>query len=233
MDNSDWIRTFDEEDSPLEMKNNLLNLSSAVFRMISETDENERKEYPLNLERRTMDELIEIAKFGVRGFYEDNLEFGIVKKEIRKFLEKKINLEPYRPIYQRHLKDDEDLVKRFMLEMKTSEFDVIMPVMNGGFEPALLLNSRRGIIPIRYSVLKYSDRSPYTPECYKKDLKDDVKDKKILIMEDLIATGESILGVANFVRNFYPEEIYLSTVKWESAKICGEEKIKDIFWGYK
>ncbi len=233
MDNSDWIKTFDEEDSPLEMKNSLLNLSSAVFRMISETDENERKEYPLNLERRTMDELIEIAKFGVMGFYKDNLEFGIIKKEIRKFLEKKINLESYRPIYQRHLKDDEDLVKRFMLEMKTSEFDVIIPVMNGGFEPALLLNSRQGIIPIRYSVLKYSDRSPYIPECYKKDLKNDIKDKEILIMEDLIATGESILGVANFVKNFCPEEIYLSTAKWETAKICGEEKIKEIFWRYK
>jgi adenine/guanine phosphoribosyltransferase-like PRPP-binding protein len=230
MNNKDWIETFENEEEPVRIKNRLLDLSSSCFRMISEDLED--KSWPMNHEKHTMEEFLEIAKFGVRGFYQGRLESEVVKKEIKNFLRKNINLDPYRAIVQRHLENKEEAVRNFMLDLKDYEFDVTIPVMNGGLEPALLVKSRDGIIPVRYSTIKYSDKEPYVPPCYEKDLKGDIEKKSILITEDIIATGESILGIAGLVKSLDPEELYLSTVKWEGGEICGNEKIKDTLWRY-
>lgn len=229
MNNTNWKYRFRKEKDPRELKERLLDFASAFFKMVSEGGNKQTNKEGL------MDSMILIVKEGVRGYYTDSLDRKTLVKKVTSLIDSGINLGPYDPITLRHLRTRENVVEKFRRDMEDFRFDTVIPVMSGGLEPALLINEEEGMIPIRYSRIKYNDTKPYSP-LSNDDLEKRIEGKKILIAEDVIASGRAILGVANLVEKFKPSEIYLSTVLLEGHLPKESYKkglIKSTLWQYK
>jgi uracil phosphoribosyltransferase len=217
MNGKNWLKKFEIEEKPVCIKEYLLDLSKICFREISRRNSSVKK--------KTMEEILEITKYAVRDFYSNSLDVKITKKEVKNFLRKN-KFKDYH-IKESHLFGEEEEVLSFYQFIKNHNysFDVVIPVMNGGLEPALFVETKN-LIPIRYSHLKLEDKKTFIPKCYLSDLEKKIKDKNVLITEDFIVSGRSIYHVRDLVGIYNPSKMYLSRIFDES----GEKKFKKKFW---
>lgn len=94
--------------------------------------------------------------------------------------------------------------------------DTIVPVMSGGLEPSLLLKRELDIhnfLPIRMSRLEKKESNPIAPKIYlENEIKDLIKRRRVLVVEDINSTGYSMEMVKRFVQDYEPKKIYLTSM---------------------
>jgi len=124
----------------------------------------------------------------------------------------------------RHCAHIENKIMRFGVSLpewveKNLVPDTLVSVATGAFEPTFLamdILEMDYMLPIRYSKAGRTDRIPRIlengdnsyPGCH-------IHGKNVLVVEDVISSGESIEKVSEFVRSFGPKKIGKRTVKWD------------------
>ena len=97
--------------------------------------------------------------------------------------------------------------------VRREKIDQIIFVVPGGLlsAAALMYYTKKPLMGIRYSRLSRGDKKVYLPQnMYVAEFKKLVKDKKVLIIDDVLESGKTVITAANFVAAFRPKQVYLS-----------------------
>jgi hypoxanthine phosphoribosyltransferase len=96
-----------------------------------------------------------------------------------------------------------EVLERFRSIHFNEEFDMIVAIANGGIIPAAILNQRLNVdIQLLKISLRDSDQKPkYDTPQLMSSIDFEVKNKKILLVEDRVKTGASLHLACNLLRD--------------------------------
>jgi len=119
---------------------------------------------------------------------------------------------------------------------RIGEFDTIVYVASGGAEAALMLAESRCYIqnplPLRYSHLNFDDKSVAIPTYFSEEyLKSRLRNKRVVVVEDVICSGESAKAVLGFVKARSPRELYFACVNEQYCLESADPTLKQISKG--
>lgn len=119
----------------------------------------------------------------------------------------------------RHLKSREVMVQRFLKNFAACygerNFGIIVGIASGAIEPALLLSAvlEKPTTFLRMSHVSKFDRETRVPSFYtKEEIEGLFKGKDVIIVEDLVSSGESLAGVMEKVKQYNPNSIVAGIV---------------------
>ena len=121
----------------------------------------------------------------------------------------------------RHLFYKSDKVQRFGLKLpqvssSMADIDTIVCVASGGFEPSYLtmdMLEKEDLSVMRFSYIERKDSKVKVPACTSyRCLDAQIRDKKVMVVEDWIASGRSWSYVMKFTSDFKPAELYGGSV---------------------
>ncbi|MEA3514453.1 MAG: phosphoribosyltransferase [Nanoarchaeota archaeon] len=116
---------------------------------------------------------------------------------------------------------DYEEVQRFGLNLPTisdyiRDIDTIICVASGGFEPSYLLMDmmeKKDLVVMRYSYNNKNDSEVKMPAFVAETDRDSqIKNKSVLVVEDVVSTGKSLGMVMKFVYNRKPKKVYGTSV---------------------
>ncbi len=90
-------------------------------------------------------------------------------------------------------------------------FDSVFYVASGGAEPALLYCARKGglPIPIRFSKCRMHDANVVIPKSLSIEyLSEKIRGKRVLVVEDIMMSGQSLKKVMEYIYDYKPKELY-------------------------
>ncbi len=89
------------------------------------------------------------------------------------------------------------ICKELTQRLPTKDIDIILGVARGGLYPATLISGmlRKEFYPLRIS-RRINDKVEYKNPKWKVDVTDDIKDKKVLIIDDIADNGQTLQIVA-------------------------------------
>ena len=222
----DLMKKIETEDNPLNFNDQLLAITQLYFEGLIEKyiDQNIDQENLESEQSETLSRLNLAGKKAIGSFYRGN---GVDFDDIREtFL-------PYAStIMQSGNNDcaakhrhafftDYDEVQRFGLNLPIisdyiGDIDTIACVASGGFEPSYLLMDmmeKEELAVMRYSYNNKDDSEVRVPAYVSENyLGSQIKGKKVLVVEDMVSTGESLGQVMKFVSNLKPKEVYGTSV---------------------
>jgi len=116
--------------------------------------------------------------------------------------------------------------------------DIIIAISRGGYIPARMVCDFLDIHDlVSIQVLHWGKAAEITAKAHVKyPIKIDLKEKKVLIVDDICDTGDSIIVAKEYIReNCFPKEIKTAVFQWISsvAKIKPEyfvDEVKDWVW---
>lgn len=94
--------------------------------------------------------------------------------------------------------------------LKNSSIDTVIPIASGGFEGGILAADRLGIddiFPVRYSIRGRKDSRVHYLE-----KPESIAGRKVLIVDDFIGTGDTIMRVLGWLRNYSPKKVFIGTL---------------------
>ncbi len=108
--------------------------------------------------------------------------------------------------------------------------DLIIPIASGGFEPGVLMAdclTVNNLLPIRCSRLGKQDGLALVPAGAPSGYAEQqISEKRVLLVEDIVATGLSLEQCLELVCRHGPKEVYLATVDgWRAPGLAGYRKI--------
>ena len=233
------IKEIESEENPIDFKEQLLAITQLYFDSIldypnyaSFSTEQNTDEWAEQSE--ALDNLILAGKKSIGSFYQgDGIDFDEVKEIILPYADKIIE---YNPTFDyaktRHLRDAEQNVQRFGIELQktfdnTKPIDTLVCIASGGFEPSFLamdIIEKEELAVVRYSNESRDDQEVkvpiHTPE---ENLKSKIKDKTVLVIEDIVYTGMTLAKVMKYASGFMPNELYGIAVERLSHELPGIE----------
>ena len=120
----------------------------------------------------------------------------------------------------RHLSFAEDDMKNFseLIRLNASRIplDTIVAISSGGFEPAFVamhLYDKASFRAVRYSHNHFSDSKVLLPKNQPADyLKDEITGRNVLLVDDVLATGESFMEVSSYLSEMMPKKLTCAVV---------------------
>jgi len=202
-----------KESDPVKVKSKFLQITQLSFdgMIDGRRDKYGRTEF--------LEWLMEIGTIHIGNFYRNKLNPLEIINDIKehsesilKYGEKTGIPKPY------HLMNEEKNIYNFALEAqkKLGVPDTIVPVANEGFEPAFLMASiynDAGVFPMRDSCSKADRQTRIARGIDRRYLKETFRNKKVLVVEGTVFSGESLLKVCKRVLKERPSILEFCTVK--------------------
>jgi len=107
-------------------------------------------------------------------------------------------------------------------ERKIPGVDMVVAVASGGFEPAYLAMNILGVdefLPIRYSHVSRHDLGVKTPALAPENYAAAIKGKSVLLVDDVILSGRSILQCMDYALQHDPKGLYISSMMGGNSKL--------------
>ena len=220
------IKTIDAEDNPVNFRNQLLSISQLYFDGLIKTKngadmakgatwaEQAQALYNLNL----------AGKKAIGSFYRGKgIDFDGVKEIFMPYASAIIQYGGNDSIAKhRNIFDDYNTVHAFGRNLydecrNITGIDTIVCVAGGGFEPSYLamdILEKEELAVMRYSSYRSMPDSnvklpKFAPKGY---INDQIKNKKVLVIEDYVVSGKSLNKVMNYISKRKSREIYCTTV---------------------
>ncbi|MDP3989599.1 MAG: phosphoribosyltransferase [archaeon] len=176
------------------------------------------------------EEQLEVLNAMLRGvgmtvvaFYRQNQEipFDDIRNAIMPYDSRLIRHGSQKGCKKRHLDGSEDQVGRYAMKVANAlegeEVDLIIPVASGGFEPAVLVADYLGVnqlFPIRCSRMSRNDSGVLVPVQAPLDYPiHQISGNRILLVEDIVASGATASKLAQWVENYDPAKVYFAVVQ--------------------
>ena len=107
------------------------------------------------------------------------------------------------------------------------EFDIIIPVASGGFEPSFLLADilEKDLHPIRCSPLRH-DLYVHMPL---PNALNKIKDKNVLVVEDTLVTGYTLSAILVNLNKLNPNMLYVAVAFAAPERYLNSSKLNDKF----
>lgn len=144
--------------------------------------------------------------------------------KLKQIQEQLIDHSPVMKSKQRHLTGDEYFVEKFVKAASSSDINLIIAVASGGFEPALYLSALRDI---EMDAVRYSSRRGDREVRFYGNVPDNVKGRRVLIVDDILASGDTAYEVSEWVKLQKPEAAYFGIVKNLGNVPVGFRKINE------
>jgi hypoxanthine phosphoribosyltransferase len=177
----------------------------------------------------TLNAMLRGLRLTVSGFYRDNenVPFDEVREIIIPYDSTLIKHGLKRGCKKRHLDGSEYQVGRYALNLtevlKNEELDLVIPIASGGFEPSALIADYLSInemFPIRYSRVSRTDGGVLVPSQAPLEYpKQEVDGKRILVIDDIVASGGTFSKLAKWMKNYCPTKAYFSTVQGDQKDL--------------
>lgn len=174
-------------------------------------------------ERHTvLDALLKGVRLTVSGYYRNGkeIQYGQVQEEILQFESAILKYGSKKTAKPRHLSGCEIHVLRYLSDVERNlnaeKIDLIIPIASGGFEPAALVADCLNIdnlLPVRYSGIHRKDSYVRITEKISRIKQELIRDKKILIVDDIIDKGTTMDTVISWAKGYEPSETYFSAVR--------------------
>jgi adenine/guanine phosphoribosyltransferase-like PRPP-binding protein len=217
------FKKIEKEKNPVNFRNQLMVIVQLYFdgvltnKMEGLLKTGKREEVR---QKEILERLCLAGKESVGSFYRgEGIKFKAIKEIFIPYAKNIIKENPIKASKFRHLvwrwKDMQVFgrVLRNLLDKKSISIDTLVCVASGGFEPSFLMMDilkKDCLIPLRYS-FKRSDnkvkttgkQSTYTSK---------IKNKKVLVVDDWVASGKSLNIVFDYIAKKRPEEIYGTAV---------------------
>ena len=202
------------EYNPVSFKEQLLAINQLYFEGTLQNPND------LNAQSQTFEKLFLAGKSAIGSFYEGNgIDFDKIKEMVLPYADKIINYGNTTGFAnkRRDLRRCEKHTLNFGLELQktfddTKPIDTLVCIASGAFEPSFLamhIKEKDELTVVRYSHRNYSDYDIRIPKSFPKEyLNSKIKDKKVLIAEDHIASGETVKKVTSFISSLNPDELY-------------------------
>ncbi len=218
----DLLKIIGENTSPNLFKESMLRIAQLYFDGLVESGRGYEDEKVQKEQKFAFDFWMKELKEVVGCYYDERKKISTEKvlKNFGKCEEIILKYGSRDETNVRHLVGYENEVRASFFDvfekMKNEKFDLIIPIASGGFEPGALFSYYLGlesIFPIRYSQIRHKDeevRVPfYVDHNYMNNL---IGGKNVILSEDVICSGKTILGVVNWIKKFNPENIFLYVV---------------------
>jgi len=222
----------------LQFKNEFLQLVQLFSDGIIEGNFGKEKEIIENVS----EDLFQAGKYIIGSFYRGiNFDKKAIKDLVFSNKELILKYSIKSKSSPRHLDRGSYEIQKLALDMKKvlekNNYDLIVPVANGGYEGAFLfadILEIKEIFPIRFSNFNRTYNQDYSPKIWaiydKKELSNKFYGKRILCVEDLVCSGESLVEVMKFIDKEKPKSL-----NGIAARISKDHIIKnsDISFEYK
>ena len=215
------IKMIETEDNPVNFKNQLLSIAQLYFDDLVDNDVSGNTDWPEQSE--ALSKLNLAGKKAIGSFYRgEGIDFDGVKE----------TLLPYASVFQKYAKNEKqskarhlfyksDYVQRFGLKLQQAsnsmaDIDTIVCVASGGFEPSYLamdMLEKEDLGVMRFSYIERKDSKVRVPACTPYSCLDaQIRDKRVMVVEDWMASGRSWSYVMKFTSDFKPAELYGGSV---------------------
>lgn len=210
---SELIDKINSASSPKEIKDAFFSVSQLYFDGLLNLGE-DRKTKEM---RELTETMINCAKSVVYDFYiGDRGNIMNIKYPINEISQKIITISSGENVRHRHLNGYDEAVASscsdVAAELYEKNINTVVPILSGGLEPAMLLAHNlnvKNVSPIRTHVGGTVD-SENIINFY--SFRESIDGKNILISDDVLQTGSTAKSVMSFVKEFNPNNIYLSNV---------------------
>jgi hypoxanthine phosphoribosyltransferase len=217
------LKDIKTEKDATSFKESMLGLIQLYYDGLVEKEECSKSSQVWTKQKETLDELLRGVQLTVARFYQanKNIPFLQVKKIVLPLEERLIKYGSKKSSKTRHLSLCENQVRDYATDiiplLENEKIDTIIPVASGGFEPAVLAADYLGItniFPVRYSILSREDtRVNLAHHAPRKYTYKQITDKKVLIIEDIIYSGETIGEIISWTEKFRPAKVYVGIVQ--------------------
>lgn len=226
------IKRIEKEDNPVNFRNQLLSISQLYFDGLVEKDpttnvlkgaaRRARKDKLWSKQFDALSQLNLAGKKAVSSFYRgDGVDFDDVKDTFLPYASAIIKSDNKGSIAKhRNLLNEYNTVQTFGRnlcdECRDIGIDTIVCVASGGFEPSYLamdILEKEDLVVMRYSHRSKEDSGVKLPvSASSVYFANKIKDKTVLVVEDWVASGQSLNGVMDYLSRRRPNGIYCTTV---------------------
>lgn len=200
-------------------------ISQLYFDGLLEREDRKKEEW--GNQKKVLDDILESGKDIAEGFLaHDSVLLEKAKARVAEdepYIRRYSSKEPskVRHIQPAELKE----LNRFCHQLTKhvpSQIDTIACIASGGFEPSYavggLVYKDAEIVPFRYSRWYKEDKTLKVPKNAEKDYLDSrIRGKTVLLLEDVIITGETLLKCARAISKLGPKELYCASVYSERS----------------
>jgi len=116
-----------------------------------------------------------------------------------------------------------DIVDDFRMFLPKCKFDVVVGILNGGAVPALVASNVYKVPIVWCRCSSYKDRRKGEFVLTNIDVeRKSIENKKVLIIDDIVDTGETVRNVYNFVKEYNPKKIKVVSIaiKNRAYQLC-------------
>src|SRR3989344_8706994 len=120
---------------------------------------------------------------------------------------------------RRHLFGLENIIgnhfRKIGAVLNEEEIDLVVPIASGGFEPAVLAADYLEvdtILPVRYSSYRCKDGGVLIPCNSHLEYITQIRNKRVMIIDDMSATGTTAEAVATWMDNYSPHKMLFTFI---------------------
>jgi len=118
---------------------------------------------------------------------------------------------------------DWEVLNDFRMNLPKCKVDVVVGILNGGIVPALIASNVYKVPVIWCKCSSYEDRKKKEFVFENVNIeRGSVENKRVLIVDDIVDTGETIRNVYNFIRDYSPKKVRLLSlvIKHKVYELC-------------
>lgn len=229
------IPMIEKEKNLIDFKNELLAITQLYFDGLVDKKSNNLKCKNLIKQKNILDKLCSIDKSFVGAFYKGkNVNLDRIKEYLLSNVSEIVKYGSKDSAKKRHLVCLPTYVQCFgmLLSDGLSEIgpiDSLVCIASGGFEPSFLamnILEKNYLTIVRYSRIEKKDSG--VAVLGEEDFVSNVKDKNVLIVEDIISTGQTLSNVIDYVHNVKPKSLYGIVVLGGSFTTLGGLRVEII-----
>jgi len=216
------LKKIECETEPKAFKEAVLRSTQLYFDGIIEEKDRFLNIYTWKRQSEALNALLRGMKTTVVSYYNNNKEIPLdeVREAILPYASWLVKYGSEWKCKSRHLEGRESHVRKYAAKIASAlegeKVDLIIPVASGGFEPAALAADCLGmdqLLPIRYSrVSKLDSRVLVPKQAPNNHARQNIQEKNILLVDDIVASGNTISRVIGWAARYSPAKIYFAVV---------------------
>lgn len=226
---SDLLKKIESQRNPLEFKEALLGCIQLYFDgLVDRREEIENPEvWTEQLE--ALSAILTGVGITVVAFYRQNREipFNEVREVVMPYNSTLIRHGSKSKPKGRHLAGCELLVGNYATSVANAltgeEFDLVIPIASGGFEPAVLTANYLGVnqfFPVRYSTVSRKDTEVLFPAYVTPDyLTQKISGRRILLIDDIVCHGRTASKLLRWIEKYNPASVHFAFVQGQGERL--------------
>lgn len=216
------LKQLETEEDPKNFKEIILRMVQLYFDGLVDGVEQPGNREIWEEQLNALNLLLKGVRLTVSGYYRDNknVQISDVREMVLPLDSVIIKHGSKQGCKNRHLSADEFGVSNYNSSLEKDvngmEFDLIIPVASGGFEPGLLAADYwdvDNIFPVRYSTQSRNDKEVLVPNQAPKDYAEkQIKGKRVLVVDDIVSSGQTAENILQWVKKHDPEMLSFAAV---------------------